>query len=222
MTINLETALDDLRTHADITRSIAPRGHRMVMGVAPVAITNCAKKWRSDMDLPDRLDLARALWEADLWESRIAAAKLLTQARIRPDDAVWDLISAWCLEVDDTVICDAVAMAGQKRVLADINRVDELAPLAAGEDLWGRRVALVMVAPWAKMNHLKEHDRTVREQALDWAASYLESRDPRVQKAVAGWLRDLSKHDADRVRAFLEAHGAKLVPESLREANAHL
>jgi 3-methyladenine DNA glycosylase AlkD len=39
---------------------------------------------------------------------------------------------------------------------------------------------------------------------------------------VAWWLRDLSKHDADRTRAFLAANGARMKPFARREAARHL
>ena len=35
----------------------------------------------------------------------------------------------------------------------------------------------------------------------------VEDRDWFIQKAIAWWVRELSKHDPDRARAFLAAHG---------------
>ncbi len=35
------------------------------------------------MDVPARVALADALWQSDMFEAKIAAAKLLTQARIK-------------------------------------------------------------------------------------------------------------------------------------------
>jgi 3-methyladenine DNA glycosylase AlkD len=39
-----------------------------------------------------------------------------------------------------------------------------------------------------------------------------------IQKAIAWWLRELSKHDSDAVRAFLDEHGAAMKPFSAKEA----
>nr|MCU0912197.1 DNA alkylation repair protein [Paracoccaceae bacterium] len=47
-------------------------------------------------------------------------------------------------------------------------------------------------------------------------------RDWFLQKAVAWWLRDLSRHDPDRTRAWLAAHGTTLKPFARREAARHL
>ena len=42
------------------------------------------------------------------------------------------------------------------------------------------------------------------------------------QKAVAWWLRDLSKHDPARTAAFLASHGARLKPFARKEAGKYL
>jgi hypothetical protein len=39
---------------------------------------------------------------------------------------------------------------------------------------------------------------------------------------VAWWVRDLSKHDVPRARAFLDQHGARLKPFARKEAARHL
>ena len=43
-----------------------------------------------------------------------------------------------------------------------------------------------------------------------------------IQKAIAWWLRELSKHDPDRARAFLAAHGDRLKPFARKEAAKYL
>ena len=43
-----------------------------------------------------------------------------------------------------------------------------------------------------------------------------------VLKAVAWWLRDLSKHDAEPVRKFLAEHGAAMKAFARKEAAQYL
>jgi 3-methyladenine DNA glycosylase AlkD len=45
-----------------------------------------------------------------------------------------------------------------------------------------------------------------------------DDRDWFIQKAIAWWLRDLSKHDPARTRTFLAAHGDRLKPFARTEA----
>ena len=75
-----------------------------------------------------------------------------------------------------------------------------------------------MTLPWARLRHPKPEDLAVRERVLEWAATYVDSPEWFLQKAVAWWLRDLSRKAPDRVRTFLDAHGAQMKPFAQREA----
>jgi 3-methyladenine DNA glycosylase AlkD len=166
--------------------------------------------------------LAAGLWESDIHEARVAAAKLLTQARLRPDEAVWDLICGWTQGFDGWALADHATSAGQKRLVADPARIEVVAGWVSSPNLWTRRAALVITLPYAKMNFPKDQELAIRERALGWAADYVADRDWFIQKAVAWWVRDLSKHDALRARAFVEGPGAGLKSFARKEAGRFL
>lgn len=194
------------------------RTPRVYLGVANPQIDDLVAEWRAARDLACRLALARDLWSSDIHEARIAAAKLLTQARIRPDEAVWSLIATWAPDFDGWAIADHAMIAGQKRLVADPARLDQVEGWLDHPNMWTRRAALVGILPWAKMNNPKPADLSAREHVLDWAARLADDRDTFIQKAIAWWLRDLSKRDAPRVRAFLADHGARMKPFARKEA----
>ncbi|WEF25552.1 DNA alkylation repair protein [Paracoccus sp. S3-43] len=191
---------------------------RTCLGVPNPQIDALVADWRASRDLDGRIALAAALWASDIHEARIAAAKLLTQARIRPDDAVWALIAGWAPDFDGWAIADTAMIAGQKRLVADPARLDQVETWLDHPNTWTRRAALVGTLPWAKMNNPKPDDLATRERVLDWAARLADDRDGFIQKAIAWWLRDLSKRDAPRVRAFLADHGARMKPFARKEA----
>ena len=174
------------------------------------------------LSLPERLALAEALWQTDIHEARIAAAKLLTQARLRPDDAVWALICTWVPDFDAWAIADHACMAGQRRLSADPSRLDQVETWTASDHLWTRRAALVITLPWAKLRHPKPAQEAERHRVLGWAAGYVDDPAWFIQKSVAWWLRDLSKHAPELTRAFLAQHGARLKPFACREAGKYL
>lgn len=220
-------AIAALRAHADPAKaSDMHRYHKMdrpYLGVANPVIDGLVKDWRAETDLDARLVLAQGLWKTNIHEARIAAAKLLTQARIRPDDSTaWELIVSWVPDFDAWAIADHVSIAGQKRLVADPARLDQVAAWTTSDHMWARRAALVMTLPWTKQNHPKPAELAVRERVLGWAATYVTDHDRFIQKAVAWWLRELSKHDPDRVRAFLDTHGDTMKPAAAKEAAAHL
>ena len=195
---------------------------REVLGVGNDVLNGFAKDWRRDLDVPGRVDLARALWDSDIFEARILAAKLLTQARIKEDAAVWDLLTSWVPDFDSWAIADHACSAISKRLVAQPARLDVVETWTTADHMWSRRAALVATLPWAKLPNPKAIDEATRDRILSWAATYVEDRDWFIQKAVGWWLRDLSKHAPDRTRAFLEGPGATLKAFARKEAAKYL
>lgn len=192
---------------------------RPYLGVANPAIDAAVKTWRAELDLDARLQLSADLWRSNVHEAMVAAAKLLTQARIRPDDqAAWELISSWVPEFDAWAVADHASIAGQKRLVADPSRLDEVETWIISDHMWTRRAALVMTLPWTKQNHPKPAELAARDRVLGWAASYVSDHEWFIQKAIAWWLRELSKHDPDRVLTFLERHSDGMKAFAVREA----
>ncbi|MFW8637187.1 DNA alkylation repair protein [Cribrihabitans pelagius] len=225
-TVTLEDALAGLRAHAEPGRAGQKAAYhkqeRAVLGTPNPALNELSAEWRQTLDAGARCDLARQLWDTDIFEARIAAAKLLTQARIRDDAAVWDLLCSWVPQFDSWAIADHASTALQKRLLAEPGRLDTVEAWTQAPHMWTRRAALVSTLPWAKMNNLKPADQARRRRILGWAAAYVPDRDWFIQKAVAWWLRDLSKHDAALTRAFLAEHGAAMKGFARKEAAKHL
>lgn len=195
---------------------------RPYLGVSVPQLEELVAEWRAALDIEARIALAAGLWESNVHEAMVAAAKLLTQARIRPDEAVWDLICTWVPGFNGWAVADHATSAAQKRLVVDPARIETVAGWTASENMWTRRAALVITLPYAKMNFPKEQELAVRERALGWAADYVADRDWFIQKAVAWWVRDLSKHDAARARAFLDGPGAGLKSFARKEAARYL
>jgi 3-methyladenine DNA glycosylase AlkD len=220
-------ALEELRAKARPGKAAEMAAYHKVqreyLGVANPDIDALTKAWRAQLTLDDRLALAGDLWQTNIHEARIAAAKLLTQARIRPDDtAAWLLVAGWVPDFDAWAIADHAGIAGQKRLVANPTRLDEVETWIASPHMWARRAALVMTLPWTKQNHPKPAEEAARVRILGWAATCADDPDRFIQKAIAWWVRDLSKHDAPRAQAFLNSHGARLKPFARKEAARYL
>ncbi|MDF1715498.1 MAG: DNA alkylation repair protein [Antarcticimicrobium sp.] len=218
--------LAQIEVHADPGRAAGMKAYhkaaRRYLGVPNPALNDLTKGWRQSLSLAERVALSAALWRSDIFEGRLAAAKLLTLARIRPDDAVWALIQSWVPEFDSWAIADHACMAAQKRLVADPARLDAVEGWTRSDHMWTRRAALVATLPWTKQNHPKPAELEQRDRILGWAAGYVTDPNWFIQKAVAWWLRELSKHDPERVRAFLAAHGDGMKPFARKEAAKYL
>lgn len=179
--------------------------------------------WRSELDVRGRVALAHGLWESDIHEARVAAAKLLTQARIRDDEeAVWAEVLSWVPTFDAWAIADHASKAIERRLWAVPERLDIVEGWKDDPTMWVRRAALVATLPWTKDRHPSAAEAAARERVLGWAGRLVADRDWFIQKAIGWWLRSLSLHDPDRVRAFLSGPGAGLKPFALREATRRI
>lgn len=221
-----EDALARLYARADPVRAAEMKAYhkidRAYLGLANPQIDALVAEWRAGASVEGRVALAAALWATGIHEAMIAAAKLLTQARIRPDDAVWELIAGWAEGFEGWAVADHASAAGGRRLVADPSRLDRVETWTRHPNLWTRRAALVMTLPWARLNNPKPAEQAVRARVLGWAALYAPDPDWFIQKAVAWWLRDLSKHDPAMTLAWIEAHGDTLKAFARKEALRHL
>ncbi|WP_164657877.1 DNA alkylation repair protein [Tropicibacter sp. Alg240-R139] len=222
----LAAYLEEIKSHADPNRAPGMASYHKIdreyLGVANPILNDLTKVWRQDLTIAERVLLASELWQTNIYEARLAASKLLSQARIRPDDDVWELLQSWLPDFDSWAIADHACMAAQKRLTANPDRLDQVEEWTASDHMWTRRAALVATLPWTKQNHPKPDDLMRRDRILEWAAVYVPDRDWFIQKAIAWWLRELSKHDADRTRAFLAEHGDDMKPFARKEAGRFL
>ena len=220
------TPLEELEARADPVKAAEMAAYHKVarryLGVPVPQIQDLTDRWRAELSLDDRIALAADLWRTNVHEARVAAAKLLTQARLRPDQSAWELIVSWVPDFDGWALADHASIAGQKRLVADPARIETVETWIASPHMWTRRAALVMTLPWAKQNFPKARDLAIRARVLGWCEALATDHDWFIQKAVAWWLRDLSKHDAEATRSFLAAQGAKLKPFACKEAARHL
>lgn len=223
-----EAALTALRAHADPERAEQMRAYhkidRLYLGLSNATTTALATGWRTSMTTAELPALADGLWQSNIFEARVAAGKLFIQARMKPHDhPAWQWITSRALPTFDSwAIADAVAMGGQKRLVQDPARLDQIEAWVTSDHLWTRRAALVFTLPFCKSRHPNETEAKARTRILGWCETLAPDREWFIQKAIAWWLRDLSKRDPDRVMSWLATHGDTLKPFARKEAARYL
>lgn len=213
--MRIDAAVQELQAHAidgkGAEMAAYHKADRPYWGVANPVLEAAARKWRAELSPTERLDLAADLWATNAHEARVCAAKLMTQARIKPDDqAAWDLLQSWVPDFDAWAIADHVCSAGQRRLLADPERLSTVEGWTTSDHMWTKRAALVITLPWTKQRNPKPEELQARERILGWAASYVPDQTWFIQKAISWWLRELSRRDPARTRAFLAQHGDEM------------
>jgi len=224
--MTLDDALSQMKAHIEPGRAEGMRGYHKIdreyLGIANGPLDDLAKEWRRSLSVDERVLLADGLWQTNIYEARVVAAKLLTQARIKDDGAVWRLIASWVPDFDCWAIADPAMMAGQRRVTADSSRLDEVETWTTSDHMWTKRAALVITLPFNRTRDASDEERATRERVLNWAAGYVDDKQWFIQKAVAWWLRDLSKRDPERVKEFLKTYGEQMKNFARKEASKYL
>lgn len=218
-----QTALAALRAIANPAKAedmaAYHKAPRVYLGATLPDLEPLLAGWREGLGVSARISLAAGLWDSDVHEARIAAAKLLTQARIRDDEPmVWAELCRWVPAFDAWAIADHASKAIERRLAAEPSRLDVVEQWTRDRAMWVRRAALVSTLHWAKLSHPTDADLVARRRILSWAEVMVGDHDWFIQKAIGWWLRTLSIRDPDRVRAFLDGPGESLKPFARREA----
>jgi 3-methyladenine DNA glycosylase AlkD len=193
------------------------RARRQFLGIPAPQLHAVTDGWRARLDIAGRVALARQLWDSDIHEARLAAARLLIQARIRAGEAlVWQEFLRWVPDFDNRSLADQACKVGERRLVAEPARLATIENWQDDPSPWIRRALLVVTLPWSKLSHPDRAEAGARERILAWAGRLAADPDPLVQRAVADWLQALGKRDPGRGRAFLAAHGAMMLPSIRR------
>lgn len=203
---NPERAAADQRYH---------KSNREHWGVSvPVCekVTRTLSKGLVDSEL---LLLAQDLWETNLFDPMVCAAKILSLPRLRPSSSLWNTILHFLKQIDGWALEDHLAHVAWKCILADESLLNELEKWTKHSNFWMRRAALVYTLPFAKAGRNPE-------RMLLWASSYAHDPEWFIQKAIGWWLRVLGEHDPERVSIFLCSHWDKLKGVARKEATRKL
>ena len=220
--ITFTDAIDQLHTNADSRKAAELKNSikidRVYLGISNSELDNIYKIWRTKIDGEDRIGLAAELWDSNIYEAKIVASKLLTQARISNDEQVWEEILRWIGTLDHPILADHVCSAGSRRLKADPSRLTQVSDWVFDENIWKRRSVLTLTMPWTKINNPKIDELEQRSRIISWLGTLSVDQEWLIQKAIANWLSSLSKHDIPAVLSFLEEYGAKMKPFAVNEA----
>jgi 3-methyladenine DNA glycosylase AlkD len=161
------------------------------------------------------LDEIDRLLESPIHEARAGAVRIMAeQAKARGATdadrrALHDLYLRRLDRIDNWDLVDLGAWEVVGRYLVDHPR-DELDVLAASDDVWARRTAVLATIAFIRAGQT--------DDAFRLAERLVGDPHDLIQKAVGGVLRYAGDVDRARLLAFLEAHAATMPRTALRHA----
>lgn len=211
--------LRELQRLGDTNRAITDQRYhkssRVHWGVSVPACDKLTRLVCKDIPNKDLLSLAKDLWETNLFDPMVCAAKILSFPRLQPTEKLWATIRFFLNQVDGWALEDHLAHAAWKCILADKSLLNELEEWTKHSNFWMRRATLVYTLPFAKPGHNPE-------RILKWASQYALDPEWFIQKAIGWWLRVLGEHNSDRVVLFLDEHWEDLKGVARKEATRKL
>lgn len=203
---NAERAIADQRYHK------SSREHWGVSVPVCDKLTRTLCKGVGDKEL---IIQAKDLWETNLFDPMVCAAKILSFPRLKPSKELWETIRNFLQQVDGWALEDHLAHVAWKCILADRSLLDELEEWTRHSNFWMRRAALVYTLPFAKPGQNPE-------RMLGWASMYVPDPEWFIQKSIGWWLRVLGEHNPERVVVFLDSHWKNLKSVARKEATRKL
>ena len=178
------------------------------LGVRVPALRRLARTHRT-LPLDDTLALLRSKWH----EERLLALVLLVgrykRADARGRQEVYDAYLANTRHINNWDLVDASA----EHVVGphiEPNAPEILDRLAASDDVWERRIAMLATFHWIKQREFRP--------ALAIADRLVNDRHDLIHKAVGWMLREIGKRDGKVEREFLRAHYRTMPRTMLRYA----
>lgn len=178
------------------------------MGIRVPVVRRIARQYRG-LSRADRLELLRS----PLHEERLAALVLMVEAykrgRVEEREAIFADYLAHTRHINNW---DLVDVSAPHIVGAHLppNDVDVLERLAASDDLWERRIAII-----ATFHFIRQGDFG---PTLFVAEMLVHDRHDLIHKAVGWMLREVGKKDVSVLEAFLEEHAQTMPRTALRYA----
>lgn len=186
------------------------------LGVRVPAITQAANEFATLHTESEILAVGRVLWQLNCHEAFLAAGKLFAHRKVTDGDGVWRCLQEWKESFDSWAMADVLMPAAHKTLKACPKYLDILEKeWLTHPSFWVRRACLTFT-----MYSAKTGDGSAR--ILSWAARMTDDPEWFIQKAIAWYLRELSKHDPQTVGDFLQANSAQMKSFAIREASKYL
>jgi 3-methyladenine DNA glycosylase AlkD len=189
---------------------------RVYLGVRVPLIAELARAYWKNTEGEELIECCGQLWETDIHEARTLVGKLFEVRKLGETEEVWRFINRVKEDLNSWAIADHLESGARQSLQADTHRMDQIeSEWLPHSNFWVRRASLVYTLFLAK----KGADP---ERPLRWAEEMVDECEWFIQKAIAWWLRELSKHNPQRVQSFLGSHGSRMKAFARKEASKYL
>jgi len=190
-------------------------------GVKLPLIQKTVTRFTKGLTIEELVPVMNALWKQTIFESRVAAIRVLGRYAKRGDVFLaLDAASRWIDDVDTWGLMDPVGtLCVGTLLLRDRDVEKTLTEWSMSENFWRRRASIL---PYLHLSKKSVYKEEYTERILQAIRPHISDKEFFVGKAAAWVLRELSKREPEVVKAFIDQHRDVMTRLVIREASKKL
>ncbi len=190
-------------------------------GVKLPPIQKTVTRFTKGLATEELVPLMNALWKQTIFESRVAAIRVLERYAKRGDVFLaLDAASRWIDDVDTWGLMDPLGTLCVGTLLLRDRGVEKtLIEWSKSENFWRRRASIL---PYLHLSKKSVYKEEYAERILQAIRPHISDKEFFVGKAAAWVLCELSKREPEVVRAFIDQHSDVMTRLVIREASKKL
>jgi len=199
---------------------VAPTAQR-VHGIRTPDNRRLAREWRRahrDVDQAVVLSLVEVLWNAESRDERALGLEILNLHPNLVRDLEVARFDRWRLDIDNWGVCDFLGtrILGPWVEAEPEDRLRYLEQLVGDAHLYSRRLGLVASV------YLNTGGTEYGEWTLSQVDRLIDERDPMITKAISWSLRQMTRHQASIVEAYVDSRTDRIAALPRREVRNKL
>jgi 3-methyladenine DNA glycosylase AlkD len=190
-------------------------------GIRLPLIQKTVTRFAKGLATEELVPLMNGLWKQTIFESRVAAIRVLERYAKRGDVFLaLDASSQWIDDVDTWGLMDPLGtLCVGSLLLRDRDIEKTLTKWSMSENFWRRRASIL---PYLHLSKKSVYKKEYTERILQAIRPHISDKEFFVGKAAAWVLRELSKREPEAVKAFIDQHRDVMTRLVIREASKKL
>ncbi len=218
--------IKELETHNDPERAIHVQNYMKTsnlefLGIPLPTIRNIARKHAQMVVNEYFIDYLQALWSPPIFDVRRAGAEVLLQFQQRGMDAqqIFILVNKWIGEIDTWALTDPLAWVIGRVMIDNPQFRETLKEWGESKNYWCRRMAII---PYLELCMRGQYRKEYGSWIIKAVKPHIGDSNFFVAKAVGWVLRQLSVHEPETVRQFIQKYKRQMNPITFREGSKKL
>ncbi|MGY5861603.1 MAG: DNA alkylation repair protein [Candidatus Thorarchaeota archaeon] len=190
-------------------------------GVKLPPIQKIVTRFTKGLAIGELVPLMKGLWKQTIFESRVAAIRVMERYTKRGDVFLaLNIASQWIDDVDTWGLMDPLGtLCVGTLLLRDRGIEKTLTDWSKSENFWRRRAGIL---PYLHLSKKTVHKAEYTDRILHAIHPHISDKEFFVGKAAAWVLRELSKREPEIVKAFIDRHRDVMTRLVIREASKKL